>query len=281
MSTTLFEQEMRLVSRHYKIVSLGDAVRRLAEGGPSEPVISITFDDGYQDNYLNAFPILQRYGLPATIFLTTGSIDSREPLWFEKLALAFKKTSLESIDLEIDIPRRFWMRTEAERLQANGELYQVLRGLADEQRQQWLSEILARLGGREDRERNDKMLTWEQTRLMQKNGIDFGGHTVNHPFVSRLQPEQGGWEISECKRRIEAELQIPVKHFAYPSGREQDVAEWNKKLVQQAGYEAAVSTKWGVNDTDTDRLEMRRGGPWEENPALFAAKLDWYQWVNG
>ena len=281
MPTALFEQEMRFISRRYKVVSLGDAVRRLAEGGPPEPVISITFDDGYQDNFLNAFPILQRYGLPATIFLTTGSIDSREPLWFERLALAFKKTSLESIDLEIDIPRRLWMRTEAERLQANDELYTVLRGLADEQRQEWLSEILSRLGGQEGRERNDKMLTWEQTRHMQKHGVDFGGHTVNHPFVSRLRPEQGGWEISECKRRIEAELQVPVKHFAYPSGREQDVAEWNKKLVQQAGYEAAVSTKWGLNNPDTDRLEMRRGGPWEEHPALFAAKLDWYQWVNG
>jgi len=272
---------MSLIPLARRSTSSRTSSHSLGVGGPPEPVISITFDDGYQDNFLNAFPILQRYGLPATIFLTTGSIDSREPLWFERLALAFKKTSLESIDLEIDIPRRLWMRTEAERLQANDELYTVLRGLADEQRQEWLSEILSRLGGQEGRERNDKMLTWEQTRHMQKHGVDFGGHTVNHPFVSRLRPEQGGWEISECKRRIEAELQVPVKHFAYPSGREQDVAEWNKKLVQQAGYEAAVSTKWGLNNPDTDRLEMRRGGPWEEHPALFAAKLDWYQWVNG
>jgi peptidoglycan/xylan/chitin deacetylase (PgdA/CDA1 family) len=241
--------------------------------------MAITFDDGYQDNYWNALPILQRYGLPATIFLTTGSLDSRRPLWFEKLALAFKKTSLQSIDVEIDIPRRLWTRTIAERLQSNNELYQVLRGLPDEERRSHLAEILRRLGSIDDRERDDKMLTWDQVRAMRKTRIDFGGHTVTHPFVSRLPPEQGYWEISECKRRIEDELQDPIQYFAYPSGKDHDLAEWNKKLVQKAGYDAALSTKWGVNGPFTDFMEMRRGGPWEKDPALFAAKLDWYEWA--
>src|SRR5437016_929652 len=83
----------------------------------------------------------------------------RKQSWFGKLALAFKKTALESIDLEIDIPRRFWMRNEAERLRSNGDLYEVLRELSDEQRRNWLSEILPRLGSLNDRERDDKMLT--------------------------------------------------------------------------------------------------------------------------
>ena len=73
--------------------------------------VAVTFDDGYRDNYENAFPVLQRYGIPATIFLTTGNIDSKEPLWFERLAGAAKKTAKEFIETEIDLPRRFWFRT--------------------------------------------------------------------------------------------------------------------------------------------------------------------------
>lgn len=112
---------------------------------------------------------------------------------------------------------------------------------------------------------------------MQAHGVDFGGHTVTHPFISKLTPEQVTWEASECKRRIEAELQAPVEHFAYPSGREEDFQASNKELIRAAGYRAALTTIWGTNHHSTDRMEFRRGGPWEENPALFAYKLDWYE----
>src|ERR1017187_6159750 len=180
---------MRYLARHYKVVSLPDLVKHLENGSPTR-MLAITFDDGYQDNYENAFPVLQRYGLPATIFLTTGSIDSRQPLWFEQLAGAVKKTSLDHLDLEIDIPRRFWLRTTAERLEANGAIFSVLRGLPDNQRRNWLDVVLRQLGAPEaDRDRHGKMLTWDQIRIMKSRGVDFGGHTVTHPFIARRSEE--------------------------------------------------------------------------------------------
>jgi peptidoglycan/xylan/chitin deacetylase (PgdA/CDA1 family) len=281
VTTALFEQEMRYLARYYKVVSLPDLVNQLENGLPG-PTLAITFDDGYQDNYDNAFPVLQRYNLPATIFLTTGSIDSPQPLWFERLANAVKKTGLDHLDLEIDIPRRLWMRTTTERLRANDAIFSVLRGLPDEERRNWLDIILRQLHVPDaDRERYGKMLTWDQVRLMKSRGIDFGGHTVTHPFVARLRPEQVAWEVGECKRRIEQELQLPVECFAYPNGREEDFGKWNKSAVRSAGYRAAVTTIWGVNYSSTDLLELRRGGPWEQNPALFAYKLDWYELTEG
>jgi peptidoglycan/xylan/chitin deacetylase (PgdA/CDA1 family) len=281
ISTALFEQEMRYLARHYTIVSLTDLVKHLEDGPPTR-MLAITFDDGYQDNYLNAFPVLQRYGLPATIFLTTGGLDSRQPLWFEQLAGAVKETSVDHLDLEIDIPRRFWMRTTAERLQANGAIFSVLRGLPDTERRYRLDVVLRQLGVPEAaRERRGKMLTWDQVRLMKSCGIDFGGHSVTHPFIARLTPEQVAWEVGECKRRIEDELQQPVDCFAYPHGREEDFGKWNKNSIRNAGYRAAVTTIWGLNYRSTDLLELRRGGPWEQSPSLFAYKMDWYELTEG
>lgn len=276
IATTLFEQEMRYLARHYNVVSLPNLVRRLENGSPAR-MLAITFDDGYQDNYENAFPVLQRHGLPATIFLTTGSIDSRQPLWFEQLADAVKKTALDHLDLEIDIPRRFWMRTTDERLAANRAIFSMLRGLPDKQRLNWLDVILRQLGSPDDHDRHGKMLTWEQVRIMKSHGMDFGGHTVTHPFIAGLTPEQVAWEVGECKRRIEDELQLPVECFAYPNGREEDFGKWNKNAIRSAGYRAAATTIWGLNYRSTDPMELRRGGPWEENPALFAYKMDWYE----
>jgi peptidoglycan/xylan/chitin deacetylase (PgdA/CDA1 family)/CelD/BcsL family acetyltransferase involved in cellulose biosynthesis len=280
ISIQRFEQEMRFVAKHYRVVSLRELVNHLDSDSP-EMVVAITFDDGYKDNYENAFPILQRYQVPATIFLTTGALDSGEPLWFERLAQSLRRASVESIDLDIDIPRRFFLRTETERIEANGKIYGLLRAMSDSDLRDWLTRILQKLRAAGDEAPRNQMLTWDQVRSMNRRGIDFGGHTVTHPFISRLERPQVAWELSECKRRIEEELQSPVDLFAYPSGREQDFGKWNKDLVRNAGYRAAVTTIWGMNDRSTDRMELRRGGPWEETAAEFATKLDWYQLVNG
>jgi len=279
ISTKLFEQTMRYVSRHYKVVAMPDLIRHL-DDGPAESVVAVTFDDGYRDNCENAFPILQRYGLPATIFLTTGTMDRDDPIWFEQLALAIKKTPREHVDLEIDIPRRFWFRTLAERLRANESIFGLLRDLPDEERRQWLSVIMNQLGVPDDRERRGRMLSWDQARYMNRHGVDFGGHTVTHPFLSRLTRENAWWEVSECKRRIETELQRPVETFAYPNGREKDYEPWGNEIMRGAGYKAAVTTIWGMNYSSTDRMRLRRGGPWETTEALFAYKLDWYQFAD-
>ena len=279
VSTVLFEKVMRHLARNHRVVSLSGLLEHLEQGRPG-PVIAVTFDDGYQDNYHCAFPILERYDLPATIFLTTGSLDSREPLWFEQLAHALKKSEREFIDVDIDVPRRFWLRKPEERLAANGRIFSVLRTMPDEQRKMRLAELLVSLGV-DHSERRNQMLTWDQVRLLSANGVEFGGHTVTHSFLSMLTREQATWETSECKRRIEQEVQQPVHYFAYPNGRNEDFSEWNKEVIRAAGYRAAMTTIWGVNYRSTDPMALRRSGPWEDDPALFVSKLDWYELVNG
>jgi peptidoglycan/xylan/chitin deacetylase (PgdA/CDA1 family) len=277
ISTALFEAEMKFLHKNYLVVSLTELLQRLA-GKSTEPVLAITFDDGYRDNYQHAFPILQRYDLPATIFLTTGNMDTGEPPWFEQLAFAVKKTSREFVDM--DATGRIWLRTPAERLDANGRIFSVLRRLPDSDRRELVATVLGQLAVAGRGERHGKMLRWDEARLMSTRGITFGGHTVTHPFLSRLTSDGFRWEVSECKRRVEEELQVPADYFSYPNGREEDFGFANKALVREAGYRAAVTTIWGVNDSSTDPFELRRGGPWEKSPAMFAYKLDWYQLTN-
>jgi peptidoglycan/xylan/chitin deacetylase (PgdA/CDA1 family)/CelD/BcsL family acetyltransferase involved in cellulose biosynthesis len=279
MPARIFDQQMRYLARHYKVASLEEILRHLEDGESPETLVGITFDDGYRDNYENAFPILERYQIPATIFLTTGPMDSGEPLWFEQLAEAIQKTTREYLDLEIDVPRRYPMRTVEERLRSNNQIFGLLRTLENEERNQRLKEILKLLGAHES-ERKNKMLTWDQVRSMKAGRIDFGGHTVTHPFLSKLKPSDAVWEVSQSKQRIEEELQREVRYFAYPNGREEDFDASQPELLRAAGYQAAMTTLWGINDRSTDRMQLRRGGPWETSAALFASKLDFYQLAN-
>jgi peptidoglycan/xylan/chitin deacetylase (PgdA/CDA1 family) len=276
----VFERQMRHIARYHRVVTLTQLVDHLASGRP-EPVLAVTFDDGYRDNFQNAFPVLRRYGLPATIFLTTGNLDSGEPIWFEVLAGAVKSTRREFLELELESARRVSLRGDDERLQANKDLFTELRQMTTDDRQRWLATILRQLDAPDAAQRKHMMLSWDEVRSMKKHGIDFGGHTVTHPYLSRLSPEAMAWEISECKRRIETELQADVAHFAYPNGRSEDFTRYSKAALRQAGYQTAVTTIWGLNYVTTDRMELRRGQPWEADEAMFAYKLDYYQLVNG
>ena len=277
MSTAVFERQMKFIAQHYRVVSLQSLIEHL-EGDSPGTVVAVTFDDGYEDNYRCALPILQRYRIPATIFLTTGAIDSGEPVWFERLADAIKRTARESVQFEIDIPRRLSLRTTQERLEANARIFGLLRRLPDASRLESLDRILSELAVPVTVQAS--MLSWNQIREMCRLQIDFGGHTVSHPFLSQVQPETAKWEVAECKRRIEEELQSEVRFFAYPNGRPEDFTLWNKEIVRQAGYRAAATTIWGMNDRGTDSMELRRGQPWEEGEAMFELKLDWYQFSN-
>ena len=278
--TALFDAEMRFLASHYRVVSMDQLADHL-DGDLPETVVAITFDDGYRDNFENAFPILQRYAIPATIFLTTGCIDTAEPLWFERLSLAFKKTGRQRLHLATDPAMHCPLTTLADRVDSNNRVQAFLRELPDRERLKWVQEITRQLGITRDTERQGKMLTWDQVRYMSARGIDFGGHTVTHPFLSRTTEEDAAHEIAGCKSRIEQELQAPTRYFAYPNGHEPDVSASNRDLVRRAGYRAAVTTTWGPNDPQTDRMGLKRGGPWETSAAMFAYKFDWYQLTNG
>jgi len=104
-------------------------------------------------------------------------------------------------------------------------------------------------------------ITWSQVREMVKsNLVDFGAHTLSHPILTRINAKEAEQEIRVSKRRIEQELSLEVKHFAYPNGREQDFDGKIKKLVQEAGFASAVTLVGGTIDTEDlrDPYQLKR-----------------------
>ena len=110
-----------------------------------------------------------------------------------------------------------------------------------------------------------------------EHNITFGSHTVTHPILSRISTERIKTEIQRSKETIEKYLNVPVRTFAYPVGRNQDFNEEVKTLLQEAGYICAVTTIPGANESGQDPFELRRLTPWEDYLPAFAAKLNWYK----
>jgi peptidoglycan/xylan/chitin deacetylase (PgdA/CDA1 family) len=277
VSAVTFERYVKYLRDHFVVLSLTDLVAAAEEERIPARAIAITFDDGYEDTYLHACPILHRYNVPATVFLATGLMDSDDPMWNDAIGTVIRNTTCPVLD---GVPgcAPLPLTTTQQRLQTLERTLEALKVYPPAERAELTRQIGRTL--KVPVARGPRMLRWEQVREMHTHGIEFGAHTVNHPILTSIPEAEAAHEISESKRCIEERLQAPVAHFAYPNGRARDFDETTKRLVRQAGFSTAVSTLFGTNTATTDRYELRRGGPWEEDTSVFATKLWWYRWRN-
>lgn len=83
----------------YRFVSIDQVCNIIAGKDKGKPFVCLTFDDGYQDNYTLAYPLLKRLNVPFTIYVTTGFIDNRLPMcWYPGEQLGISSDSLKALD---------------------------------------------------------------------------------------------------------------------------------------------------------------------------------------
>jgi peptidoglycan/xylan/chitin deacetylase (PgdA/CDA1 family) len=274
LPTAVFAARMAHIARHYTVMTVEDLAAGLQESRVPRNALAITFDDGYRDNFTHAAPILKRLGLPATIFLVTGHIDTPRALWFDRLALAFKTTTVRRIELAGE--RHHSLGTVGERLAALGAALAHLKRLPDDERLASVEGLITSLRPNPERPKR-LMLSWDEVDALRGLGFSIGAHTVTHPILSRLTPDRAWEEIHGSKAAIEKVLGAPVRGFAYPNGRPDDYNETVTQLVRDAGFTCAVTTRRGLNDTGAQVLELRRGGPAEHHLPTYAVKLAYYR----
>lgn len=245
----VFEEMVRHLKKNYNIISLEKAVGLLKSGeGAPENTIVITFDDGYRDNYTNAFPILKKYDVPATIFLTAGAINSGDTLWYSAVVDAFEKTDKTYVDLRYLNLGAYPLVSNSDKLRAAKEAAIYSKYFKKEERDIFLKNILKELGVNcENGSNSHSMLTWNDIKIMEDSGVSFASHGMYHSILTTLTPEQAQSEIASSKRLIKEKTGIDVSFFSYPNGESND---FNKEIVEMlkgSGYRAACSLIRGSN----------------------------------
>jgi peptidoglycan/xylan/chitin deacetylase (PgdA/CDA1 family) len=275
-----FAEQMEYVAEHYTVCSLSETVQTMQSDDIPADLLTITFDDGYRDNYENAFPILNKLRLPATIFLATDAIDSDRMLWHDRVFSALRTTRATALEQFDENGQTYPLKTHAEKRHALAQVLKFLWSLDDRDRSVWVERLTQQLGIAEPVSCKGLMLGWNEIREMSEHHIGFGAHTVTHPILSKLPRGQLKREIRESKETIESKLNIPVKHFAYPVGRREDFTEDVKSELRDAGFECAVTTIFGVNDSKQDLFELRRATPWDHDIDGFALRLNYFKFVS-
>ena len=252
LSLQSFKRQMEYLYRNYEILSLNRLVQYIHQGKPlPEKAVAITFDDGYKYNYLYAYPILKKYHIPATIFLTTGHIGSSKLLWFDEVRYVIHLTPLNQ--LEFDELGSHPLRTDIDKFRASRIIIKRLKKLPEERKRVLIEkltntcqvDIPANLG-------KELLLSWGEIGEMHNDGVAFGAHSVNHPILTNLPLEEAKREILQSKKDIDEKLGQPVTAFAYPNGN------FNSEIVKfiKDGFTCAVTT--GIS-----RLITLKDNPYE------------------
>jgi peptidoglycan/xylan/chitin deacetylase (PgdA/CDA1 family) len=234
-----FKEQIEFLCQNFEVIPLSLIAECIKKREPfPKNSITITIDDGYKDNYLLAYPILRKYRVPATIFLTTSYIEGKQTPWEAKVSFAISHTSLK--ELSLDGIGKFNLEGERKRYIARKFIIKRLKNVSEKRKNALLEKIFEICGVKIPTNLGKElMLSWDEIREMNENGIEFGVHTVHHPELTNISLREAKWEIEESKREIEEKLGKPVIAFAYPSG------VYNKEIVQlvkDAGFLCAVTT---------------------------------------
>ncbi|MFH1304657.1 MAG: polysaccharide deacetylase family protein [Planctomycetota bacterium] len=269
-----FEQQVHFLSLNFDLIRISD-LDHLSNRHRGRHIL-ITFDDGYLDNYEWAFPILKAYNSPATFFLTTGFLDERKVAWWDEIAWMVRSATQNTL------PENPWTKTAVSLKPDDCDgsiktLLSVFKKLPGDKTDDYLNFLAEKTGsGRCPQEIADQVwMTWDMVREMHEAGMDFGGHTVNHPILANHPEEKQRFEIEHCKQRIETEIGQTISAFSYPVGGKDCFDLRTRNCLKQAGYRWGFSyyggfSRHGIHDQwDIPRIAVE-----SEQPAtLFRASV--------
>jgi peptidoglycan/xylan/chitin deacetylase (PgdA/CDA1 family) len=265
-----FDRHLSILSSLFNLLPLQEAVRRLRDDDlPARPAC-ITFDDGYADNATVALPMLQRHGMTATFFISTGYLDGGR-MWNDTVIESVRQAVGDTLDLTSIGLQPFPITTHRARREAIDTLLATFKYLDPAERSDRCAAVqeLAKAAPPDD-----LMLTSMQVRELQNGGMDIGAHTVSHPILTRTSLDAARQEIGDSRDVLQALTGRAVSLFAYPNGKPQvDYNAQHVLMTRDLGFDAAVSTGWGVACNATDPFQLPRFTPWDRTAAGIKLRL--------
>ena len=265
-----FEAQMRWVRDWFNVLPLSRAIDMLYAGTIPPRALAITFDDGYADNEELAAPILQRLGMTATFFVSTGHLGGG-CMWNDRVIEAVRACGSPELDVGAIGLGRLALGSVVQRRQAIGTLLKGIKHFEQPRRDAATDLIVAAAGGKPS---PALMMQPEQVRRIHTLGMDIGAHTVTHPILTRIGADAARDEMARSKSELERMIGEPIDLFAYPNGvPEQDYVSEHVAMARDCGFKAAVSTSWAVASARSDRFQLPRFTPWDRTRLRYGVRL--------
>lgn len=263
------ERQLDWLGRRYRFVDIGLAAQAAESGDRSgKPLAAVSFDDGYQDVYEFAFPLLQRKGIPFAVFVITDFVGTPKLQAHDELYLLLSqafaaweepKHKLAALLRDLDVDESALAKEVTGRDEAFSLTRVLLNQLSQKQLQLVVDALRVTLDPANDRTGEFRSLDWGQIIGLHKAGVTIGSHTCSHALLTNEPRQKALREARDSRAILEQRLGAGVEHFAYPDGRFDNQAV---EVVEEAGYRYAYTT-CTHRDPGYPRLTLPRRVMWE------------------
>ena len=276
-----FAEQMEVIRRYACPIPLRQMVKALRDGKVPKRGLAVTFDDGYADNLYNAKPLLERYDIPATVFVTTGHVGHQREFWWDELDRVLLQPGQLPARLELRLTGRAWhweigeattyttedfqrdrawnieqKESPTRRHHLHRSLYQLLHNSTETERKQLLRQLRTWAGAASKGRPSHRTLAHhELVHLAESNLIEIGAHTVSHPILSTLSVFAQRNEIKRSRGHLEAILNRPVTSFAYPHG---SYTKETLAVVREIGFACGSSSEPDAVRKNADCFQLPR-----------------------
>lgn len=259
--------------RNYEAISLDTVYEILVNNLKiNKKFVVFTFDDGYKDTYTLAYPILKKYNIPFTIYVTTSFPDKTAILWW----YALKDLVNHNTAVNFCYNKRkysFIMKTQKEK----NEVYLRIKKLIQNENNLGLKKLVENIFGNNgidlQKYTNKLTLDWDDIKELSKDSIvTIGAHTNNHYNLKKLDSICLKKEILESKNKLEMVTGERIEHFAYPFGSKNEACNREFEIVRDLGFKTATTTRCGniflTHNQHTNSLPRISISPYIESPYL-------------
>lgn len=242
--------------QNFDIISIAEAVSLINQSPKKSygKYLVITFDDGYKDNYTQAFPILKKHNVPACFFIATSLIGNKKLPWWDRIAYNYKTNKFKSIKLSS------WLEAVKHKGDDKAFVRDILAAtkISQDPIEKQLKEIehLFPLKGELP---TQEFLSWDNLKEMISHGMDVGAHSHNHEILANLSQDEMIFELTHSKMLIEQNLPYQVSSFSYPVGSQGTYNESVTKALVDCGYDIAFNFQPGINiNVEANKYDLRR-----------------------
>jgi peptidoglycan/xylan/chitin deacetylase (PgdA/CDA1 family) len=261
-TTAEFDWQVGYLKRRFEIVDL-DAAVEIVHGRrtPGRAEVLLTFDDGYRDNFEEAFPVLRTHGVSATFFLPTAFVGTGRLPWWDVIAFVVKNSRAERIGLTYPEAADFDL-APANRARAIMAILNLFKRPEVTDTERFLAELEVACGvARPTASAERCFLNWDEAREMQAGGMCFGSHTHTHEILGKLPYARQLEELGSSREIMERELGREIGTLAYPVGQRDSFTQETFTALGAAGYSTAFSFYAGVNvPGKIEAFDVLRGG---------------------